>query len=60
MISEETRKRMSEAQKKRFSKTVIWNKGKSGLQVAWNKGKIGKKHSEETKLKMYEHKKRIS
>jgi len=43
---------------------VPWNKGKTGLrrktgQLAWNKGKVGlQKHSEETKRKMSESRRR--
>lgn len=36
-----------------MSKTIPWNKGKTGLQVAWNKGKTGI-YSEETKKKIGE------
>lgn len=47
--TEETKRKMSEAQQIRFSKSNVWNKDKKGLQKAWNKGISP---SEETRLKM--------
>ena len=69
--SEETQRKISEANKgnipwnkgKKGLQTA-WNKGKKGLQTAWNKGKkgstpnwLGRKHTDETLLKISESKK---
>lgn len=69
IVSEETRKKMSDAQKgkpkslehrKKLSEINIgkvpWNKERKSVQVPWNKGKSHKwwKHTEETKRKMSE------
>ena len=56
-------KKRTEEQKLRMSEkkigSVPWNKGKTDVQVVWNKGKKGlQTHSEETKKKMSESRKR--